>query len=97
MSQPFSSCPPHWDVTSCLEHPGSAPLEKGISRDPAERLPRAAEGDARACSPQYHPQRPSQQGLAAALFAGSPLTDLGEKLKQVWQECVGTTGINKGR
>lgn len=71
MSQPFSSCPPHWDVTSCLEHPGSAPLEKGISWAPAQRLPRASEGDARPCSPHYHPQRPLQRGLTAALFAGS--------------------------
>lgn len=81
MSQPFSSCPPHWDVTSCLEHPGSAPLEKGTSWAPAERLPRAAEGDARPCSPQCHPQRHLQRGLAAALFAGSPLWTWVKKLK----------------
>lgn len=71
MSQRFSSCPPHRDVTSCLEHPGSAPLEKGISWAPAEQLPRLSGADARPNCSQHHPQRPLQWGLAAAWVVGS--------------------------
>lgn len=75
VSQPFSSCrvsspppPTPGDVTSCLEHPGSTPLEKGISW---ARLPRPCGGDALPHSLQHHPERPWQRGLAAAWVVGS--------------------------
>lgn len=59
---------PQGDVTSCLEHPGTASLEKGIFWAPAERLPWPSGGDARPDCPLRHTQRPLQWGLAAGLL-----------------------------
>lgn len=71
MSQRFSSCPPHGDVTSCLEHPGSALLENGISWAPAQRLGGHPEGVLGPTLPSITHRDLCSGGLAAAWVVGS--------------------------